>query len=442
MRIPYLPKLPRRTVRIRLTLLYGALFLLCGAGLLATTYVLVQDANTGIITSSDDGVIVVKPDGSVFMVGPGGSIESLDDVDARDGGSPPGLNPPPNGALTPQQLQAAHAQLVERMKRQLAAQNHAFLTRSGIALGVMSAVSLGLGWLVAGRVLRPVRTITTSTRQISATNLHQRLALQGPDDELKELGDTIDDLLTRLEAAFQSQRRFVANASHELRTPLARQRTVIQVALADPDATIDSLRTAHERVLNATYEQQRLIDALLTLARGERGLDRRQPVDVTDVATEVLLSRDAEAGRRGLRLTTRLDEAHTLGDPHLVERLVVNLVDNALCHNMTSGQLDVSTTTRDGAAVLTVTNTGPVIPADQVFRLFQPFQRLNPDRTHHDGGLGLGLSIVQAIATAHSATISAHPRPDGGMEITVAFPGAEPAIGAATQPRPASTRPS
>jgi signal transduction histidine kinase len=419
MRIPR-PHLPRRTVRIQLTLLYGGLFLLCGTGLLATTYVLVKHANTGIILNNQDGVIVVSQDGSVFVPG-------------RDGDGQP-RTPPLNGSLTPQQKQAAHEQLVERGNRQLAAQNRALLTRSGIALAIMSAVSLGLGWLVAGRVLRPVRTITTSARQISATNLHQRLALQGPDDELKELGDTIDDLLARLEASFQSHRRFVANASHELRTPLARQRTVVQVALADPDATVDSLRTAHERVLNATYQQERLIDALLTLARGERGLDRRQPVDLADLAAEVLLTRDTETTRRGLRLTTRLTHAPTLGDPRLIERLVVNLVDNALRHNTASGRLEVSAATDAGAAVLTVTNTGPVVPADQVSRLFQPFQRLDADRTHHGGGLGLGLSIVQAIATAHGATIAARPLPTGGMEITVAFPATEPTIAAGALP--------
>ncbi|TDC72774.1 HAMP domain-containing histidine kinase [Micromonospora sp. KC606] len=421
------PRLPRRTVRIQLTLLYGGLFLLCGTGLLATTYVLLQHSSFGFVQNSQEGILMVREDGTAFMVRPDGVQPLAEDAETPEDANsvasptpPPDLNPPPDGAPTPQQVQAAQFLLAEVAN----SQKSAFLTRSGAALALMSAVSLVLGWLVAGRILRPVRTITTSTRQISATNLHQRLTLQGPDDELKELGDTIDDLLTRLEASFQSQRRFVANASHELRTPLARQRTVVQVALADPDATVDSLRTAHERVLNATYQQERLIDALLTLARGERGLDRRQPVDLTDVATAVLLAREAEAGRRGLRLTTQLDEAHTLGDPHLIERLAVNLVDNALRYNVAPGRLEVSTATKVNTAVLTVTNTGPLVPADQVSRLFQPFQRLDTDRTHHDGGLGLGLSIVQAIATAHAATITAHPLPNGGMEITVTFPGA------------------
>jgi signal transduction histidine kinase len=417
-RIPWHLRLPQRTVRTKLTLLYGGLFLVCGIGLLATTYVLLQHTNTTVFQVSQESILVVGQDGSTFVVKPD-SIQPL----AKDSQGHPGsvTGPPPNGTLNPQQVQAAKDLLAKREN----GNNHTLLTRSGSAFALMFAVSLGLGWLAAGRILRPIRTITTSTRQISATNLHRRLALQGPGDELKELGDTIDDLLARLEASFQSQRRFVANASHELRTPLTLQRLVVQVALADTDATVESLRTAHERVLNTTYQQEQLINALLTLARGERGLDRRQPVDLTDLTTEVLLARDTEARRRGLRLTTRLDQAHILGDPRLIERLVVNLVDNALRYNVPSGRLEVSTTTRAGTAMLTVTNSGPVIPADQVSQLFQPFQRLDADRTHHDGGLGLGLSIVQAIANAHSATISAHPGPEGGMEITVTFPSAE-----------------
>jgi signal transduction histidine kinase len=297
------------------------------------------------------------------------------------------------------------------------------LVQSGIALGLMSVVSIGLGWIVAGRVLRPLRTITTAARESSASNLHQRLALQGPDDELKELGDTFDELLGRLEMSFQSQRRFVANASHELRTPLALQRTLVQVALSDPDATVDSLRTAHERVLGATTQQERLIDALLTLARGERGLDRRRPLDLAEVTSQVLLTRDTQATRRGIHLVPTLHRAPTFGDPQLVEHLVANLVDNGLRYNVASGRLEVSTGTTADGALLSMVNTGPVVPADQVDRLFQPFQRLGADRTHHDGGLGLGLSIVAAIATAHGATVAARPRPAGGMELTVTFPG-------------------
>ncbi len=368
--------MPRRTVRMQLTLVYGALFLLSGAGLLATTYFLVQHASTG-------GTPGVSP--------------------TRD---------QPDVQVPLQQDQAA---------KQRAEALDQLLVQSAIALGGMSVVSIGLGWIVAGRVLRPLRTITSTARDISSTNLHKRLALQGPDDELTELGNTFDELLARLEASFQAQRRFVANASHELRTPLAWQRTLLQVSLSDPDATTESLRTTQRKALAATYQQEQLIDALLTLARGESGLDRRQPLDLADVASQVLHARHYEATQRGIHLTLTLRPAPMTGDPRLVERLIANLVDNALRYNVSDGQLEISTETTPTSAVLTVTNTGPVVPASDLDRLFQPFQRLGTDRTHHDGSHGLGLSIVAAIAAAHHAKIHTRPRLTGGMAVTVTF---------------------
>jgi signal transduction histidine kinase len=399
---PLRSRLPRRTIRMRLTMLYGALFLVSGAGLLAFTYVLVLHATAGVIFKGQDG--------SASVIG------------SARGAPSPGIQIL-SGAetLTPEQLQAQEHQLQDQALQQHATELHVLLTQSAIALAVMAIVSIALGWIVAGRVLRPLRTITRTARDTSATNLHERLALDGPNDELKELGDTFDGLLGRLEASFRSQRRFVANASHELRTPLARQRTLVQVALSDPDATIESLRTAHERALAANYQQQRLIDALLTLARGDAGLERREPLDLAQVANQVLLARDEEATRRGLHLTRTLNRAPTLGDAYLIERLVDNLVDNALRHNVAEGLVEIAAGIRAGHAVLSVTNTGSLVPAPEVGRLFQPFQRLGANRTRHDGGLGLGLSIVQAIATAHGATVAAHPRPGGGMEVTVTF---------------------
>jgi len=395
---PWRPRLPRRTVRMRLTLLYGGLFLLSSAILLATTYLLVQHATAGVPGQAGTGRGVLP------------------------GGAP--LDPPAaNGSvsLTPEQVDAqlrwAAGQHADQMRQ--------LVTQSLLALGLTSIVSIGFGWVVAGRVLHPLRTITTAARELSATNLHQRLALQGPYDELKELGDTFDELLSRLDASFQSQRRFVANASHELRTPLALQRATVQVALSDPDPTVDSLRTAHERVLGATYQQEKLIDALLTLARGERGLDRRRPVDLSAVANQVLLTRDAEATRRAVSVAPALHRATITGDPQLVERLVANLVDNALRYNLAQGQVEVSTGITSEGALLRVANTGPVVPEGEVDRLFLPFQRLTTDRTHHDSGLGLGLSIVQAIAVAHGATVQARPRPAGGLEMIVTFPSAD-----------------
>jgi signal transduction histidine kinase len=289
----------------------------------------------------------------------------------------------------------------------------------------MAVLSIGLGWFVAGRALRPLRTITATARDISAANLHERLALAGPDDELKELGDTFDALLERLEASFQAQRRFVANASHELRTPLARQRALVQVALADPDATTHSLRGAHERVLASETQLERLIEALLTLSRGQAGLNRREGFDLADVTSQVLLPRRSEAARRGLELHDALSPAPATGDARLVERLVANLVDNALRHNLPDGRVEVATKTEAGHAVLSVTNTGPTVPVAAVDQLIQPFQRLAPERTTREG-VGLGLSIVHAIATAHDATLRLRPHPQGGLHVDVSFPAPSP----------------
>jgi signal transduction histidine kinase len=371
--------MPARTVRLRLTLVYGGLFLLCGAGLLAITYGLVYSAvlpgNVGFIQVPDPPQPRPEPP---FRVG---------DLEAP-----------------PWDAERALAAQREAVLRQL-------LLQSGVALAIMTVLALALGWWVAGRILRRLHTITTAARDISATNLHRRLALPGPADELKELGDTFDELLGRLDASFQAQRQFVANASHELRTPLARQRAIGQVALTDPDATVMSLRAAHERVLAAGAQQERLIEAMLTLTRGQGGLDVRHPFDLGEVVREVVDARTSTP----VPVRVEIAACPVSGHRALAERLVVNLVDNAVRHNVDDGWVEVSC----GAGVLTVTNTGPVVPASAVERLFQPFQRLGPART--GAGLGLGLSIVRAVATAHDATVDALPRPDGGLVVTVTF---------------------
>lgn len=398
-------RFPRRTIRLRLTLIYGGLFLVSGAALLAITYLLVANV-TG------DRLYVARSPGSV-------SVISTFPV-------PPTVGPPalgdPQGPISLQQaeLEAQMAQL--RAHRQHSAELHQLLLQSGIALAIMAVTSIVLGWIVAGRVLRPLRTITTAARGISATNLHRRISLGGPDDEIKELGDTFDGLLGRLEGSFQSQRQFVANASHELRTPLARQRTLIQVALADPDSDIDALRAALERALASGDQQEQLIEALLTLTRGQSGLLRRAPFDLAVVTEEVLLAREAEAQQRGVQVRPTLSPAAVQGDRRLAERLVANLMDNALRYNLADGQVEVDTGMKDGRAVLSIVNTGPIVPSADVDRLIQPFQRLGTDRTNQGRGLGLGLSIVQAIAQAHDAKLSIHPRPSGGLEVQVAFP--------------------
>jgi signal transduction histidine kinase len=381
------PALPlwraRSTVRLRLTLWYGGLFLVSGAVLLAVTYGLVVQAFIG---NSAGNALCGPAASGCHVIGP----------------------------------QQARGMALEQHATVL----HELLSRSAVALAVTTVLAVALGWFVAGRVLRPLRTITAAVREISAANLAERLALGGPHDELRELGDTFDGLLARLEASFRAQRQFIANASHELRTPLARQRVIGQVALADPGATIESLRAAHERVLASGAQQHQLIDALLTLARGQAGVDKPEPFDLAAVTGQVLAARQAETRDRNLTMQASLDSAPAAGSPRLAERLAANLVDNALRHNVPGGRVDVSTGTRNSRAVLSVLNTGPAVPAAAVDRLFQPFQRLAADRiSRGEGlGLGLGLSIVQAIADAHGATLAARPQPGGGLLVEAIFP--------------------
>jgi signal transduction histidine kinase len=286
-----------------------------------------------------------------------------------------------------------------------------------ISLALVAAVSLGLGWLFAGRLLRPLRAIVATARDISATNLSRRLRTGHRDDEFSRLGQTLNDLFARLEASFESQRHFVANAAHELRTPLTAERTVLQVALADPAASVATLRAACDEVLRLGEQQERLIDALLSLAVSERGISRAEPFDLAEVAATAL---------RDLDIGARLGPAPAQGDPRLAESLLANLAGNAVRHNVPGGWAEIETGTAAGRAVVRVTNTGPVIPAAEVARLFQPFQRLGDERVRpgrgHGGGYGLGLAIVRAIAAAHGAELSASPRPEGGLDITVTFP--------------------
>jgi len=315
------------------------------------------------------------------------------------------------------------------------------LIESGVALGIMAVASVGLGWLMAGRVLSPLRTITAAARRISARSLHQRIGMSGPDDELKELGDTFDQLLGRLDASFRAQRQFVANASHELRTPLARQRTLLEVALRDKQASNASLRTACERALAAGEQQERLIASLLTLARGERGLEAFEPFGLDAAAAGTLAALSDEADARGVTVAADLGPAPALGDARLAGQLAANLADNAIRYNAADGHVEISTGHWDGRAFLAVSNTGPVIPPDQLGRLFQPFQRLDPGRAGRGsgeggkrsgpgrsgsgagrGGLRLGLAIVSAIAAAHGAELHAVTRAAGGLSVEVLFP--------------------
>ncbi|MCW2895057.1 MAG: hypothetical protein QOG28_1578 [Trebonia sp.] len=295
------------------------------------------------------------------------------------------------------------------------------LLYSGIALAVLAVASIVLGWLVADRALRPLRLITAAARTTSASNLNERLSLAGSYDEFRELSDTLDGLFARLEAAFESQRHFVANASHELRTPLAAERTVLQVALADSGANPESLRAACRQLLELGQQQERLIDALLTLASSQRGLRNREPFDLAEVTARVVTGRRQDAAGLGVRIETRLAPAIVTGDPSLAESLVANLVDNAVRHNVAAGRVQVTTATRAGLPWFSISNSGPVIPPSELGRLFEPFQQLDRERTRHGGGHGLGLAIVCAVASAHDANLDVRPRPDGGLDITVMF---------------------
>jgi signal transduction histidine kinase len=393
--------LRRRTLRFHLTVLYSALFLVTGAGLLGITYVLVGRTGTTLIQKGQHGDVIA-------VNGPSSGSHA-----ARFGAG---------GAS------AALSQLARQLKTQAAAQHahdlHQLLTQSGLALAVMTALALALAWLTIGRALHPLRAMKTATQRITEHNLDERLGLAGPDDEVKDLADTIDGLLARLETAFEAQRRFVASASHELRTPLTLNRALLEVALADPGAGAVDLRATCEELLAAGEHQERLVEALLTLATSERGLDRRDAVDLSVAARRALALHDAEAERRGLHLAVQLGHAAVQGDPDLTERMAANLIDNAIRYNRPAGRVEIRTETRYDHAVLTVANTGPPVPADQVDRLFQPFQRLIADRTSHPDSHGLGLSIVRAIAAAHDARLEVRPGRDGGLTVEAHFPSA------------------
>jgi signal transduction histidine kinase len=293
---------------------------------------------------------------------------------------------------------------------------------SAIGLALTAVISTGLGWLVAGRVLAPLRTITATTQQISEDNLHHRLAMQGPRDELRTLADTIDGLLERLEGAFEAQRRFVANASHELRTPLTSARALLELAISDPDATVETFRQTCRHALEDTEQQELLIDALLALAQSQRGIERREPLDIAALANEMLQAREPELAARGLELDVSLTPAVIAGDRRLVQRLVWNLLDNAIRHNVADGRIEVRVDTFAGAGGFAISNTGPRVAPEDVPRLLAPFQRLAPDRVGNRDGLGLGLSIVAAIATAHGATLDIQPGDRGGLTVQARFP--------------------
>ncbi|MGD0066700.1 MAG: HAMP domain-containing sensor histidine kinase [Streptosporangiaceae bacterium] len=291
-----------------------------------------------------------------------------------------------------------------------------------VVLVILAVSSLAVGWLIAGRFVRPLRSIIATAHDISASNLHRRLGVRGPGDEFTELGQTLDDLFGRLDASFQAQRHFIANASHELRTPLTAGRALLQVALADPEPTVETLRATCEELVELGDQQERLISALLALASSQRGIGQPECLDLADIAGDALLARQEEAERRGIHLRAALDAAPVTTDVNLTESLIANLLDNAIRHNMPGGQAEISTALTTAGAVIAVSNTGVPIPPDAVQDLFQPFRQLGTERTRRGEGHGLGLAIVRAIADAHGAALTARARPAGGLDIEVTFP--------------------
>jgi signal transduction histidine kinase len=304
----------------------------------------------------------------------------------------------------------------------------AMLTASLVSLAVIGIIAIGIGWLIASRALRPLQQITSTTRRIADRNLHERIDLTGPNDEIKDLADTIDAMLERLDRSFDNQRRFVANASHELRTPLTLNRTLIEVTLDDPRAP-ETVRQLGTTLLAVNYRHEQLIDGLLTLASSEQSITQPEPVDLADIARHLTTERQPDARRGDINLRADLRPAPVTGDAVLLERLVHNLIDNAIRYNLPDGgEITVVTDTTDSHTRLTVANTGPPVPAYEIPSLFQPFRRLTTTErladtaTSRGRGAGLGLSIVAAVAHAHGGDVHARPRDDGGLTIRVEIP--------------------
>jgi signal transduction histidine kinase len=384
------------SARARLTLLYTSLFMLGGAGLALITYVLV--ASTLHSTAALTTPARVQQ-----------AVENCFTLLESQGPATPASATQKCAALYTHGVQAgASAQRATTLTH--------LLTYSLLSLAGATLLAAAAGWIVSGRILRPVHRLTAAARAASEQDLSQRIALQGPRDELRELADTFDTMLERLDRAFASQRQFIANASHELRTPLTVMRTALDVVLARPEPTRDELVSMAAEIRQAVGHCERLIEVLLVLARNDQARALTDPLDLAAVAEDALEGRAAN----GITMITMLREAPVTGDGVLLERLVGNLLDNAERYNITGGTVTISTITSEGTSVLRVVNTGTVVPPDQVDRLFLPFTRLD-DRTRHDG-FGLGLALVSSIAAVHGGTVDATAVSTGGLDITVRLP--------------------
>jgi signal transduction histidine kinase len=379
------------SARSRLTLLYTSLFAVGGATLVLTTYLLVAHTLHTTTTTRIPPLVQAQLGKCVAAAETGrGAMDNCAELYA---------NGVQAGASAQRSTTLTH-----------------LLTYSLLGLAGVTMLAVVAGWIVAGRIMRPVHRLTAAAHAASEQNLSQRIALQGPRDELRELADTFDTMLERLDRAFTSQRQFIANASHELRTPLTLMRTTIDVVLAKPQPTRDELVSMAAEVRQAVDHTERLIEALLILARNDQARALTDPLDLATIAEDALEGRTAD----GITTTTTLDQAPVTGDGVLLERLVNNLLDNAERYNIAGGTVEISTTAHDTTSVLRVVNTGAVVPADMVERLFQPFTRLD-DRTRHDG-FGLGLTLVSSIAAVHRGTVDATAVPTGGLDISVRLP--------------------
>ncbi|MFD9439894.1 sensor histidine kinase [Streptomyces sp. NPDC060006] len=387
------PPLPwlRPTIRIRLTLLYGGMFLIAGILLLSIIYLLAAQAlNVG----SDLPFRIIS-----------GGVTS------------PTCNFPSKPSAT--ELNDAMNACVNE-QRQHALDN--LLSRSLLALLGLAVIAFAFGYAMAGRVLAPLGRITRTARAVAGSDLSRRIELDGPDDELKELADTFDDMLERLQRAFTAQQRFVGNASHELRTPLAINRTLLEVHLSDPGAPTE-LQQLGKTLLATNERSEQLVEGLLLLARSDNQIIERKPVDLAEVASQAVDQVRGEADAKGVEIRGEQAAAVVQGNGVLLERIALNLVQNAVRYNVADGGwVEVVTDVRHGQAVLTVSNTGPVVPAYEIDNLFEPFRRLRTERTGSDKGVGLGLSIARSVARAHGGHIVAEPREGGGLVMRVALP--------------------
>ncbi|MGW1810307.1 sensor histidine kinase [Streptomyces sp. NPDC002078] len=389
----------RPTIRIRLTLLYGGMFLIAGILLLSIIYLLAAQA---ISTGNQP----------LFKIVSGTNIRVTSD------------NCPAITAINsnPVPLSDFNEVIAHCVDQQRQAALDDLLSRSLLALLGLAVIAFAFGYAMAGRVLSPLGRITRTARQVAGSDLSRRIELDGPDDELKELADTFDDMLERLQRAFTAQQRFVGNASHELRTPLAINRTLLEVHLSDPNAPVE-LQQLGKTLLATNERSEQLVEGLLLLARSDNQIVERGPVDLAEVATQAVDQVHAEAEAKGVKIRGERKPAVVQGNGVLLERIALNLVQNAVRYNVSDeGWVEVTTEVQHGQAVLTVTNTGPVVPAYEIDNLFEPFRRLRTERTGSDKGVGLGLSIARSVARAHGGHIVAQPREGGGLVMRVTLP--------------------